>query len=50
MDLKDIFLHNLMLDPEYTRMSYNLKELFHIDGYAYIEIQKEMYGGRHSGI
>ena len=55
MDLKDMFLHTPMKDPEYMKIPfkyfpdnivrrYNLHALVHSDDHVYIKIVKGMYG------
>ena len=61
MDLKDMFLHNVMEEPEYMKVNYkyftheirkiyNLDELVHSNDYVYINIQEGMYGLKQAAI
>ena len=61
MDLKDMFLHTPMTNPEYMKVpftyfpddiidKYNLRNIKHSDGYVYIKIIKGMYGLKQAAI
>ena len=61
MDLKDMFLHTPMHDPEYMKVKlqyfpddiiqrYNLASLVHSDGHIYIKIKKGMYGLKQAAV
>ena len=61
MDLKDMFLHTPMKDPEYMKIPfkyfpqdivqrYKLDKLKHINGYVYVKITKGMYGLKQAAV
>ena len=61
MDLKDMFLHTPMKDPEYMKIpfkyfpqdivqKYKLDKLKHTNGYVYVKIIKGMYGLKQAAV